>query len=345
MSKIILVLFTLIFLQNAFCQFALNNVPFDLKNPPDNSYKIIQTKENELIRVEEVNQNGDIIFKYSQTEIPPFFSWKEPHRFIYAYEYDDNGQLIKSYAFNSNAGHALYEYVFDSATNTITTYERYYPTPDSLKNTNAYANISRINCFEDLIKSTEVAILFNSVKKFVKLEYLNEKGQVYRVRSIGPYEKDSVDTYNLYDSENRELLIKVILSSGEIEREIISEYPNDSTEITTVVKYRNGEINSKYKHAEVTSDKGGIRTEYFQSGGTLDIRQYYYMDGYLVKIMVYETKYKNEIIVPVSMNLKLIAELNYQYNPEGLFEKEVMNNYQTGERKSNVYNYRIESIK
>jgi hypothetical protein len=345
MKKTVLILVVFIFIQNAFCQFALNNLQFKLKNPPNNPYKITQTKGNELIRIEEVNQNGDEIFKYLQTEIPPFFSWREPHRFIYAFEYDYNGQLIKSYAFNSNAGHAIYEYVFDTTTNTKTTYQRYFKVPDSLSNTNAYSNISRINCYKDLLESSEVIILSESKKEFVKLEYLDEHGQVYRMRSIGSYKKDTIDTYIYFDSENREILKKVILSNGETEREIISKYPDDSTTISTILKYRDGKIISKYDFAEVTSDNGALITEYDQNEGTIDVRQYYYTNGYLVKIKVFETKYKKDLIVPVSNNLKLIAELDYKYNDDGLFENEILNNFQTGERESNNYKYKIDSIK
>lgn len=77
----------------------------------------------------------------------------------------------------------------------------------------------------------------------------------------------------------------------------------------------------------------------------MNIRQYKYVDNYLVKIKVYETSYRNKLIVPVSNSFKLIAEIKYKYNAEGLLKKETMNNFLTGDRKSNKYEYNIETLK
>jgi len=108
-----LIAITIGMFQNAFSQFAFNNVSLKLKNPPNNSYKIIQTRKGEITKIEEVNENGNGIFQYIQVDIPTFFNWNEPHRFIYAFEFNNRGDKTKRYAFNSNAGHNIYEYEYD----------------------------------------------------------------------------------------------------------------------------------------------------------------------------------------------------------------------------------------
>jgi hypothetical protein len=46
------------------------------------------------------------------------------------------------------------------------------------------------------------------------------------------------------------------------------------------------------------------------------------------------TKFKGELIVPISKKAKKTSQLFYFYNPEGLLEKEEMTNYKTGKKKT-----------
>jgi hypothetical protein len=343
MRKLILIALTIGMFQNAYSQFAFNNVPFKLKNPPSDSYKIIQKRNGEITKVEEVNENGDVIFQYIQKDIPPFFNWNEPHRFIYAFEFNSKGDKIKRYAFNSNAGHNIYEYDYDYDNNLKSSYKRSFPEPKDSKNTNAYANISRIKNFKELVESSEVLSMTNSDKDFLEVAYLNKPGQPIRIEEYSKIYRDSITTLIEYDLQDREILKKVISSTGELKKKITSNYPDNNTKITAIINYRNGQEMSTYRHAEVLDSLNDTKIKYSVSGKELNVRLYQYDNGYLTKIIVYSTKYKNQMIVPISKKFKVTAEMKYSYNSDGLLEKEEMNNYKTGEKETSVYAYEIEN--
>lgn len=343
MRTLILMVFIIGLFQNAHCQFAFNNVPFKLKNPPSRPYKIIQSRNGEVSKVQEINNNGEVIFQYIQGDIPPFFNWKEPHRFIYAFEYDSNGRIVKRYAFNSNAGHNIYVYAYNDELNTKTTFERSYPKTGGAINTNAYAKISRIKNFKNLIESSEVSSIVASEKVFLRIEYLNETEQPIRIKDYGKMYKDLGSTSIEYDNTNRELSRKIVSPSGDIKKKIIKEYPDYNSKVTTIINYRKGQKMSSYQYAEVKDDSGETKTEYSVRSEALNIRHYQYRDGYLTNIKVYSTKFKNQLIVPISKRFKMIAKMEYSYNEDGLLDKEKLNNYKTGEKETRTYNYQIES--
>jgi hypothetical protein len=328
--------------QNGFSQFAFNNVPFKLKNPPSDSYKIIQKRGGEITKIEEVNESGDVIFQYIQGDIPPFFNWNEPHRFIYAFEFNDRGDKTKRYAFNSNAGHNIYEYEYDFDNSLKTTYKRSYPVPEKSKNSNAFANISIIKDFDKLVESSEVLSMTNSDKDFLEVAYLNKSGQPIKIEEYSKMYRDSTTTLIEYDLEEREILKKIITSSGEMKRKIRTNYPDDKTKITAIINYRNGQEMSTYRHAEVIDSLNDTKIEYSVRDKELNVRLYQYNNEYLTNIIVYNAKYKKQLIVPISKKFKVTAEMKYSYNSDGLLEKEEMNNYKTGEKETRVYTYVIE---
>ncbi|NOU62295.1 hypothetical protein [Marinifilum caeruleilacunae] len=342
MKKIILIAFTIGLFQNGFSQFAFNNVPFKLKNPPSDSYKIIQTRNGEITKIEEINENGNVIFQYIQGDIPPFFNWNEPHRFIYAFEFNRRGDKTRRYAFNSNAGHNIYEYEYDYDKNLKTTYERGYSVPEKSKNSNAFSKISRIQDFKSLVESSEVLSMTNSNKDFLEVAFLNESGQPSSIKKYSKMYRDSTTTLIEYDHENREILKKIITSSGDVKRKITTKYPDDKTKITAIITYRNGQEISTYKHAEVRDSLNDTKIEYSVRGKELNVRLYKYDNGYPTNIIVYSTEYKNKLIIPITKKFETTAEMKYSYNSDGLLEKEEMNNYKTGENKTRVYTYRIE---
>lgn len=69
---------------------------------------------------------------------------------------------------------------------------------------------------------------------------------------------------------------------------------------------------------------------------------YKYDNGYLTNVIVYTTKYRNELIIPLSKKFKMTAEMKYSYNSDGLLGKEEMNNYKLGEKETRMYTYVIE---
>jgi hypothetical protein len=329
---------------NSFGQFAFNNISFELKNPPTNPYRIIQTRNSVTAKVEEFDREGRQVFKYIQGDIPPFFKWTEPHRFIYAFEFDSAGNIVKRYVFNSNSGHNIYEFDFTNGGKVIYSYERNYP-DDGEQNTNAYANIERIQTFSDLKNSDEVSVIKASERIFLRKEFLDVKGNLIRFTEYSKMYKDTLSTLIEYDNELREIKRTVINSKGEINRQNNYDYPDANSKISTIINFRGGQKTSTYQFAEIMNEDGEKEFSYSERKGTLNVRHNQFnKEGYLISITVYETKFKGQLIVPISKKFKKIAEMKYKYNEAGLFEKEEMNNYKTSEKEVRTYEYRIENL-
>lgn len=344
MRILILTILLIGIFQNGYSQFAFNNVSFKLKNPPPHPFKIVQVRDGEITKIEEYSDSSTVVFQYVQGDIPPFFNWKEPHRFIYAYEFDESGRTIKRYDFNSNAGLNIYEYDYNLERNTKTTFERSFPETEVDKNTNTYANISRIKTFKDLKESSEVSTIMDAEKFILKVEYLNDAEKPIQIKEYSNMYRDSINTFIDYDQSFRELSTRVVSSANEILREGRSEYPNNNTKITTINNYRNHLKVSTYRFAEVKNDVEGTETKYSEINGELTVRHYQYEDGNLTTITVYDTKFKDQLIVPISKKSKKVAEMKYSYNSEGLLEKEEMENYKTGQKETRIYKYQIENL-
>ncbi|MTI29383.1 hypothetical protein [Xanthovirga aplysinae] len=328
---------------NSFGQFAFNNISFELKKPPNNPYRIIQTRDGETTKVEEFDETGRQVFQYIQGDIPPFFNWTEPHRFIYAFEYDESGKTVKRYAFNSNAGHNIYEYEYSDDSSTKHSYQRSYP-DEGKQNTNAYADIERLRTFSDLMNSSEVAVMNSSDRIFLNREHLDQNRNPIKYVEYSKMHKDTLSTTTKYDVELREIKKTVVNSKGEINRENVYEYLDSKSQISTINHYRNGQIAFFYRFAETKNEAGETEYSYSERKGTLNVRHNQYEEGYLTSITVYKTKFKGELIVPVSKKFKKVAEMKYTYNELGLMEKEEMNNYETGEKETRTYKYQIENL-
>lgn len=345
MNKIKLIIFLLIISQNVNGQFAFNNIEFKLKNPPSSSYKIIQTEKGKLKKILEFNNDGKIIFDYRETEIPPFFKWKEPHRFIYANEYDAKGRIIKRYDFNSNAGLTIYSYVYGQNPLTKTLFKQEYPeTEDFKQNTNVYAFISKFKNFEQLKNSKEVSTIISSPKMKGYVENLNQENKPIKIKEFSRIYGDTIVTSIEYNTKGEELSKKVVgTSTNEIKREVINEFGQNS-EITEITNFRNGEKTSIYRFAESKKPNENTETEYSERNGILNIRHKIFdKDGYLTKVTVFETDFKGDLIIPLTSDLKKTSEMIYKYNKDGLLEKEIMTNYKTGKKDVRKYKYRIES--
>lgn len=344
MNNLKLIIFLLIISQNVHGQFAFNNIEFKLKNPPSSSYKIIQTEKGKLKKILEFNNNGKIIFDYRETEIPPFFKWKEPHRFIYANEYDTNGRIVKRYDFNSNVGLSIYSYEYgqNPLTKTLNT-QKYPEDKDYQRNTNAYAFISKFKNFEQLKESKEVSTIISSQKIIGYVEYLNEENKPIKIKEYSRMYGDTIVTSIEYNSKGTELSKKVVgTSTNEIKREVINEFRQNS-EITEIINFRNGEKTSVYRFAESKNQAENTETKYSERNGTLNIRHYIFdKDGYLTKVTVLETDFKGDLIIPITSDLRKTSEMIYKYNKEGLLEKEIMTNYKTGKKETRKYKYQIE---
>jgi len=344
MNYLKLLLFLFLISQNVHGQFAFNNIEFKLKNPPSSSYKVIQTEKGKLKKILEFYNDGKIIFDYRETEIPPFFKWKEPHRFVYANEYDANGKIIKRYDFNSNAGLTIYSYVYGQNPLTKTLYKQEYPeTEDFKKNTNAYAFISKFKNFEQLKKSNEVSNIISLPKIKGYIENLNQDNKPIKIKEYSRMYGDTIVTSIEYNSKGEELLKRVVgISTDEIKREVISEFGQNS-EITEIINFRNGEKTSVYRFAESKNQAENTETKYSERNGVLNIRHYIFdKDGYLIKVTVFETDFKGDLIIPVTSDLKKTSEMIYKYNKDGLLGKETMTNYKTGKKDTRKYKYRIE---
>jgi hypothetical protein len=329
---------------NCFGQFAFNNVQFELKNPPTNSYRIIQTGDAETTKVEEFDASGRQVFQYIQGDIPTFFNWTEPHRFIYAFEFDATGNIVKRYAFNSNAGHSIYEFDFANSGKLKYSYERNYP-DEGKQNTNAYANIERIQTFSDLMNSGEVSVMNASERIFLRKELLDVNGDLIKSTEYSKMYHDTLSTVIEYDNEQREVKRTIVDSKGEINRENIYAYPDTKSKISTIINFRNGQKISTYQFSETVIEDGEKEFSYSERNGILNVRHNQYnKEGYLISITVYETKFKGELMVPISKKFKKTAEMKYMYNDLGLMEKEEMNNYETGEKETRTYEYQIENL-
>lgn len=345
MKKFLLVLFSIIIHQNIFSQFAFNYAPFKLNNPPESSYKIIQYSGKEVTRIAEVDKKGRTFFEYKQGDIPPFFNWKEPHIFISAYEYDKDGNVTKEYSFNSNAGHNIYTYEFakDKSTKTLFT-QSYIELKEVEINTNAYSNISRIKNFKQLRESSEVINIIGSPKTQGIVEFLDNENKPIRIKEYIEIYGDTIITTIDYDATEKELNQKVfVISNMELQKEILNEYPNEYSKITRIINYRNGEKSTIYQFAETKNKANKTETEYSESNGILTIRHNMFDDyGHLIKIIVYQTDFKGNLIVPISNDFTKTAEMQYSYNKEGLVKKEKMIDYETDKMESRKYQYRIE---
>ena len=339
-----LTILTLLICSSSFGQFAFNNIEFKLKESPESAYRIIQTEKGQLKKILEFNSDNKIIFDYRETEIPPFFKWKEPHRFIYANEYDTEGRIVKRYDFNSNARLSIYSYEYgqNPLTKTLNTQE-YPENEDYRQNTNAYAFISKFKNFKQLKKSEEVSTIISSPKTKGYVENLNQDNKPIKIKEYSRIYGDTIVTNIEYNSKGEELFKKVVgTTTNEIKREVISEFGQNS-EITEIINFRNGEKTSVYRFAESKNPTENTETEYSERNGILDIRHKIFdKDGYLTKITVFKTDFKGDLIIPVTSDLRKISEMIYKYNKNRLLEKEIMTNYKTGKKDTRKYKYQIE---
>ncbi len=335
---------TLLICSSSFGQFAFNNIEFKLKEPPESAYRIIQTEKVQLKKILEFNSDNKIIFDYRETEIPPFFKWKEPHRFIHTNEYDTEGRIVKRYDFNSNTGLTIYSYVYGQNPLTKTLFKQEFPETEGFKqNINAYAFISKFKNFKQLKNSKEVSTIISSPKMKGYVEYLNQENKPIKIKEFSRIYGDTIVTSIKYNTKGEELSKKVVgTSTNEIKRKVINEFGQNS-KITEIINFRNGEKTSIYRFAESKNINENTETEYSERNGILDIKHKIFdKDGYLTKVTVFDTDFKGDLIIPVTSDLRKTSEMIYKYNKDGLLEKEIMTNYKTGKKDVRKYKYRIE---
>ena len=342
----LLTILTLLICSSSFGQFAFNNIEFKLKQPPESAYRIIQTEKGQLKKILEFNSENKIIFDYRETEIPPFFKWKEPHRFIYANEYDIDGRIVKRYDFNSNAGLSIYTYEYGQNPETKTLFTQEYPeTKDFKQNTNAYAYISKFKDFKQLKSSKEVEKIISSAKLKGYTEILNSQNKPIEKKEYSKMYRDTIVTSFLYNSNGDETFKKVVgISNEDTKRETNITFGQNS-ETTEIKNFRDGEVTSVYRFANSKNQDKNTKTEYSERRGILNIRHYEYdKDDYLIKVSVYETEYNGNLIVPITSDLQKTSEMIYEYNKDGLLVKEKMTDYKKKKKDIRKYKYRIELI-
>ena len=271
---------------------------------------------------------------------------EEPHRFIYANEYDKDGKILKRYDFNSNAGLSIYTYDYGQNPVTKTLFTQEYPeTKEFKQNTNTYAYISKFKDFEQLKSSKEVEKIISSPKLKGYTEILNSKNKPIEKKEYSRMYRDTIVTFFQYNSNGDETFKKVVgISNNETKREINSTFGQNS-ETTEIKNFRNGKVTSVYRYANSINQDKNTKTEFSERRGILNIRHYEYdKDNYLIKVSVYETKYNGNLIVPITSDLRKTSEMIYDYNKDGLLEKEKMTNYKKNKKDIRKYKYRIEII-
>ncbi len=329
-----------------FSQFAFNYHDLKLNNKPKSSYSIIQTENGKVKRISEFDDKNRLIFKYRETEIPPFFKdkWKMPHRFIYGYEYDKNNRITRQYDFNSNAGLKIFEYRYENNLK-ITIELEYTDLNEPEQNTNPYGYIDKIKSFSELIQSNETKNILTSNKKVRYVEKLNEFEEPIEIYENSRIFGDSIVTIINYKEKGKELTKKVVgLNSNEIKREVINDYSIENSVVTEIINFRNEKKTSIYRFAESKNLTDNTETSYSERRGILTIRHNIFdSNNYPTRILVYETDFKGELVVPLSSKLKKIAEMEYSYDEDGLIKKEKMTNYKTGEKETRKYKYSIKT--
>lgn len=218
--------------------------------------------------------------------------------------------------------------------------QEYTDTERVKMNTNQYAFISKFKNFEQLKKSKEVANIISSKKIKLSIEILNSDNKPIKIKEYSRMYNDTIITSIKYNNKGNELLRRIIgKSTNETKREIISEYNSNST--YTEIRYlKNGKNTSIYKYAKKTGNN--TKTDYSERKGILNIRHYTYDDNEnLIKVSVFETEFKGNLIVPITIDLSKTAEMIYRYNKKGLLEKEIMTNYKTGKKDVRKYKYKI----
>lgn len=337
-----LLVILIIFSPNVYAQFSLNNIDLKLNNPPSESHTITQKEDGEIKKIVEFNDDGKIIFDYREAEIPPIFQWKEPHRFIYAFEYDSSGRVIKEYDFNSNAGLSIYSYEYGTNPSTKTLYkQRYIDTEQNPKNTNAFAFISQFKNYEQLVNSDLVATIEKSPKEKSYTETLNLIDLPIEKEEFSSIYNDTIITSIQYHLNGKELFRQVrSKSTGEIKKEISFQFSPNS-EFKEITNFENGTQSTSYKFAKALNTRSESYVEYAENKGFLTFRSYIYDDKLLEKISVFQAKFEGEMIVPITKKTMKIAEISYKYNDDGLVEKETMKNYRTGKKVSRKYKYTI----
>jgi len=343
---ITILIFTFFMSKNIYSQFAFNNIEFRLKEPPKSAYRIVQTEKGKLKKILEFNNRGKIIFDYRETEIPYFFDWNEPHRFIYAYEYDSKERVIKRYDFNSNAGLTIYTSVYDENPLTKTLFSQEYTNSEKVKkNSNAYSFISKFQNFKQLKESKEVANILSSLRSKERTETLNQDNKPIDKKEYYGVYGDTIITYYKYNSKGQLLSNKSKdIVSGDIKRKTTTEH-NQNTEISEIINFRNGKKTTFHRFAKSKDPIKKSETSYFERNGIINIRHKILdKDGYLIRVSVFETKFKKDLIIPITKDLKKTAEMIYKYDKNGLLEKELMTNYKTNKKDIRKYKYKIQVL-
>jgi hypothetical protein len=237
-----------------------------------------------------------------------------------------------------------YEYRQNPVTKTLFTQE-YPETKDFKQNTNAYAYISKFKDFEQLKRSKEVEKINSSPRLKSYTEILNSQNKPIEKKEYSKIYRDTIVISFQYNSNGDETFKKVVgISNNEIKREINSTFGQNS-ETTEIKNFRDEEITSVYRFANSKNQDKNTKTEYSERRGVFNIRHYEYnKDDYLIKVSVYEEEYNGNLIVPITSDLRKISEVIYEYNKDGLLEKEKMTDYKKNKKDIRKYKYQIEII-
>lgn len=237
-----------------------------------------------------------------------------------------------------------YEYGQNPVTKTLFTQE-YPETEDFKQNTNAYAYISKFKDFKELKSSKEVEKITSSPKLKGYTEILNSQNKPIEKKEYSRMYRDTIVTSFEYNSNGDETFAKVVgISNDETKREINNTFGQNS-ETTEIKNFRDGKVTSVYRFANSKNQEKNTKTEYSERSGVLNIRHYEYdKENYLIKVSVYETEYNGNLIVPITSDLQKTSEMIYEYNKDGLLEKEKMTDYKKNKKDIRKYKYQIEII-
>ena len=303
------ILFLLFFSQAAYGQFALNYNKSKFKNPPSTAYTLIQTCEGEPRRLLKYNDDGESYFSCTVSD----YDWNgKPMVHVYAHDFDEFGRDEKYYSFHSNIGLTIYSYEYvENPYRRIKYVQKYKPGIELKKNSNHYAYISKFKSLAQLKASEEVITTLAAPKKKQVVQILNNDGLPVEIREYNALYRDSMLTTIQYDEDGVELLRN---------RSLLSEANKNFFK----------EINRNHhkEFDELIDENKHTRTTFRREKKKLIIKHYTYdVDDYLMKIEIYKTKFKDELIVPIDSKLQKTAQMIFIRNEDGLVIRETMTNF------------------
>lgn len=254
--------------------------------------KIIDFKGTDSVRIQEFDNNKNLIFFRSF----PDYGMSQ----IITYTYDNQNRMINYSWAHSNIGYNIFDYVYDTITNTKTTFLHEF--------NGKIVDLSSFKNEKDLKQSPQFKKCYmNNNKVLNAITYYKDTFPIKEIMFTAKGDTEEITTY-LYE---KKLLIneKLISKKPSYFNDLYYEYDNYGNQIQWMKVFGGNDTATIYKKQYI--DNLLVEEKYFNNHKLETIKKYSYEN----KMLKYEIEYD-------STN-KLLDKVEYFYNSDNLLIKKI----------------------